>query len=488
MGRSEDRISCLPDSVLQSILAMMPLKSAIRTDVLSQKWRNLWKYSLSTATNLDFDGDFAHNLSAKEFVETVNRYLLMNESKKLETFHLVFCPFDLFASDIERWIRFATGKGVRYLDIDLSQGFRNPVDGEFTDGRVPFELPSSLFDCDSLIELSLSRCMLISPLNLRNFGGLQSLSISHSNINEEMLQSILTECSLLEILSLRSCQQLGAINITVPDLKLKRLTIGDCFISDLLEIDAPKLQSLHYFGRLCSETNFTNILSLEDASIYSIGRNSELDYTNLLTGLSHIQILTLCTATLVHLHQNEESFDDDLIELQNLQELQFLMTSMSDGYLTCFYTFFSICSSPFLEKLFIRLPIHVEDRNEEKYGVSVRLNPIGLDNFTFDHLKVIKVTNFKGSTNEMRMVSFLLQKAAALETLVLVLPFVKVGNGKERLVLRILRGQVLLLRKAAPSAQIILHEFGEDDGFNPTHVEIYNDYSCLPSIPSMVAG
>ena len=40
----------------------------------------------------------------------------------------------------------------------------------------------------------------------------------------------------------------------------------------------------------------------------------------------------------------EESFDDDLIELQNLQELQFLMTSMSDGYLTCFYTFFSICS------------------------------------------------------------------------------------------------------------------------------------------------
>ncbi|PKU78134.1 F-box protein [Dendrobium catenatum] len=369
MGRSEDRISCLPDSVLQSILAMMPLKSAIRTDVLSQKWRNLWKYSLSTATNLDFE----------------------------------------------------------------------------------------------------------------------SLSISHSNIDTEMLQSILTECSLLEILSLRSCQHLAVINITVPDLKLKRLTIGDCFISDLLEIDAPKLQSFHYFGRLCSETNFTNISSLEDASIYSIGRNSELDYTYLLTDLSHIQILTLCTATL-HLHQNEESFDDDLIELQNLQELQFLMTSMSDGYLTCFYTFFSICSSPFLEKLFIRLPIHVEDRNEEKYGVSVRLNPIGLDNFTFDHLKVIKVTNFKGSTNEMRMVSFLLQKAAVLETLVLVLPFVKVENGKERLVLRILRGQVLLLQKAAPSAQIILHEFGEDDGFNPTHVEIYNDYSCLPSIPSMVAG
>lgn len=117
------------------------------------------------------------------------------------------------------------------------------------------------------------------------------------------------------------------------------------------------------------------------------------------------------------------------------------------------------------------------------------VNPPSLDNITpFDHLKVIKVTNFKGSRNEMRLVGFLLQKAPILETLVLVLPSVEEKNGRERLILRILRGQVSLLRKVSPTVQIILHEVGEDDGLNPTHMEIYDDYSCLPVIPSMVAG
>ncbi|XP_020593289.1 LOW QUALITY PROTEIN: F-box/LRR-repeat protein At3g26922-like [Phalaenopsis equestris] len=487
MGRAEDRISYLPDPVLQSILTMLPLKSAIRTDVLSKKWRNLWKYSLSTSTSLEFTEDFANNQSAKDFVDTVNRYLSQNDSKKLERFRIFFCPFDLFASEIVCWISFATGKGVRYLDIELSQGFRNPADGEFTDGRSLFELPSSLFNCDSLTDLRVSRCFFFTPLNLSNFGGLQSLSISHSNINEEMLQSILTECSLLESLSLRNCQQLGVISITVPDLKLKRLTIGNCWSTDLLEINAPKLQSFHFFWKVGIETNLSNLFSLEDAAIYSIGGNSEPDYMDLLSGLSHVQTLTLCKAALVHLNLSEENYVDFQIELQNLHELQFVMTSMTDEDLTCFCTFFYICSSPFLDKLFILLPTHIDDPNEEKYGVHV-LNPLSLDDLSFDHLKMIKVTNFKGSRNEMRLVSFLLQKAAILETIVLVLPAVQEGNGKERLVLRFLRGQVLLLRKASPCAQIILHEFGEDDGLNPTHVEIYNDYSCLPVIPCMVAG
>ncbi|XP_020593285.1 uncharacterized protein LOC110033591 [Phalaenopsis equestris] len=300
-----------------------------------------------------------------------------------------------------------------------------------------------------------------------------------------MLQSILTECSLLESLSLRNCQQLDVISVTVPDLKLKRLTIGDCWSAELLEIHAPKLQSFHFFGRLCIETILSNLFSLEDAAIYSIDRNSEPDYMYLLSSFSHVQTLTLFTAALVHLNLSEEDYVDFQIELQNLHELQFVMTSMTDEDLTCF-CFYS-CLSPFLEKLFILLPTHIDDPNEEKYWVRV-LNPLSPDDISFDHLKMIKVTNFKGSRNEMRLVSFLLQKAAILETMVLVLPAVKEGNGKERLVLRILRGQVLLLGKASPCAQIILHEFGEDDGLNPTHVEVYNDDSWLPVIPCMVTG
>ncbi|KAH0470047.1 hypothetical protein IEQ34_001605 [Dendrobium chrysotoxum] len=488
MGRGEDRISCLPESVLQSILTMMPLKSAIRTDVLSKKWRNLWKYSLSTATELDFGQDLVNNLSAIEFVETVNRYLSLHVCKKLERFHVFFSPFDLFASDIQRWISYAIGKGVRYLDIDLSQGFKYKKFGEFTHGRSPFELPSSLFDCDSLIDLSLCCCNFNTPLNLSHFGGLQSLSLSHSNISEEMLQSFLTVCSLLESLSLRSCQQLGAISIMVPNLKLKRLIIRDCRSVDLLVINAPKLQSFHYFGRLCIQTQFLNISSLKDASICSnirYWRNmsllSDILYVlnrrnvSILSDLLHVQILTLCSGALMHLNEFEGNLDIDLpLKYQNLRELQLLMNSMTNEDLTCFYKFFYLCSFPFVEKLCIQLPKHIDYPNEEKYGGWMSLKC----NTTFDRLKVIKITNFKGSSNEMSLVSSLLQKAAVLETLVLVIRPAKESNGEGILDWRILKGEVLLLQKASPTAQIILHEFGEDDdGLNSTHLEIYNYYN-----------
>ncbi|KAI0529667.1 hypothetical protein KFK09_002221 [Dendrobium nobile] len=475
MGRGEDRISNLPESVLKSIITMMPLKSAIRTDVLSKKWRNLWKYSLSTATALDFADDLANNLSATDFVETVNRYLSLHVSKKLERFHLFFSPFDLFASDIERWISYAIGKGVRYLDIDLSQG-------EFSHGRSPFELPSSLFDCDTLIDLSLRCCNFKTPLNFSNFGGLQSLSLSHSNISEEILQSILTECSLLQSLSLRSCQQLGAISITVPNLKLKRLIIRDCQSANLLEINSPKLQSFHYFGRLCIQTNFLNISSLKYASICSnirYWRNmsllSDILYVlnrrnvSILSDLLHLQILTLCSGALMHLNEFEGNLDIDLpLKYQNLRELQLLMNSMTNEDLTCFYKFFYLCSFPFLEKLCIQLPKHIDYPNEEKYGGCMSLKC----NTTFDRLKLIKITNLKGSSNEMSLVSSLLQKAAVLEALVLVIrpgSSGKKSKGEGILDWRILKGEVLLLQKASPTAQIILHEFGEDDdGLNST--------------------
>ncbi|KAL0928055.1 hypothetical protein M5K25_002291 [Dendrobium thyrsiflorum] len=478
MGRGEDRISYLPESVLQSILTLMPLKSAIRTDILSKKWRNLWKYSLSTATALDFGEDFSNNLSAIEFVETVNRYLSLHVCTKLERFHLFFSPFDLFVSDIERWIRFAIGKGVRYLDIDLSRG-----------GRSAFELPSSLFDSDSLIDLSLCCCNFNNTRsNLSNFGGLQSLSLSHSNISEEMLQRILTECSLLESLSLRSCQQLGAIRIKVPNLSLKRFIIRDCRSVDLLEINTPKLQSFHYFGRLCIQTKFLNISSLQDASICSnirYWRNmsllSDILYVlnrrnmSILSDLLHVQILTLCSGVLMHLNEFEGNLDIDLpLKYQNLRELQLLMSSMTNEDLTCFYKFFYLCSFPFVEKLCIQLPKHIDYPNEEKYGGSMSSKC----NTSFDRLKVIKITNFKGRSNEMSLVSSLLQKASDLETLVLVIRPDKESNGEGILDWKILKGEVLLLQKASPTAQIFLHEVGEDDdGLNSTHLDISNYYN-----------
>ncbi|KAG0470921.1 hypothetical protein HPP92_017621 [Vanilla planifolia] len=494
MGKGEDRISDLPDPILQLILTLMPLKSAIRTDVLSKRWRNLWQYSLSWATGLEFGEDFASSQSAKEFVRTVNRYLQLNQSKKLIRFQVFFCPFDLFANDIETWINYAASKRVEHLDIDLSQGFKSPDDCEFYDGRSPFELPASMLDCCSLIDLSLSRCDFGIPLNLSNFGGLQSLSLSYSNINEQMLQNFLANCPLLENLCLIKCEQLEVISILLPGLKLKKLTIGFCHSADLLEIDAPKLQSLHYFGKLCSENSFLNISSLEEVSIYPVNpmfRNLQMDYSAILSDLSHVQILNLSSTILVDMSLAGDFGDGQQLQLLNLQELQLLFDSLTHEDLGSFYLFLNTCASPLLEKLFIHLPAYIEDPNERRHEFVAMLNPQDVK-ITLSNLKVIKLTNFIGTTIEMKLVSFLLDKATVLESLTLVLPQtsnINKGNGKERLVLSILRGRVLLLARKSAVARIIVHEFGEDEGINPTYKDIHKYYkSDLPNIPCMLAG
>lgn len=40
---SEDRISALPDAVLQHVLDFLPAQDAVRTCVLAQRWRHLWR-------------------------------------------------------------------------------------------------------------------------------------------------------------------------------------------------------------------------------------------------------------------------------------------------------------------------------------------------------------------------------------------------------------------------------------------------------------
>jgi len=41
-AQEEDRISALPEDLRLRILALLPLKSAIRTGALSTRWRALW--------------------------------------------------------------------------------------------------------------------------------------------------------------------------------------------------------------------------------------------------------------------------------------------------------------------------------------------------------------------------------------------------------------------------------------------------------------
>lgn len=107
-----------------------------------------------SATPIDLSFEFSGNQTPEEFVIRVNKYLQLHEShKKINKFRVFFCAFEKFLADIEKWIAFATSRGVEELDLDFSVGYE-PYNG-FTNGGKSFKLPDFLFHCKSLTYLSL---------------------------------------------------------------------------------------------------------------------------------------------------------------------------------------------------------------------------------------------------------------------------------------------------------------------------------------------
>ncbi|XP_010932063.1 F-box/FBD/LRR-repeat protein At1g13570 [Elaeis guineensis] len=452
-------------------------------DPILQSFQSLW----ISATNIDFGPELSSSRTPEEFVASVNHVLQNHKGKKLNRFRLFFCPLDMFLPDIENWIAFAVAKGVEELELDLSMG-SDPLTGELTNGGHPLKLPDCLFKCKSLTNLSLSHCDFCPPPDFSGFNGLQSLSLSYVSIADDMLHFMVANCPLLDSLSLKSCQNLNSIKVSGEDIQIQRLTVIQCWDAWEMEVRAPRLRSFIYYGEHIFGDSSLNIPSLEDAFISSIDMERtepEHDYIKLLFDLSHVKILTVCTATLMRFTIYEEFLPEDLpVLLPNLRELQLLIDLFRSEELAYIYGFFRLCQTPFIEKLFIQLPKGPEDPQE------IRSVPEPSD-ITFNHLKAIKLSNFKGGMSEMRLVRFLLERAVVLETMVLVAPpkadlkesinheqynSASEAISQDNVDLMVLRGQLSLLPKTS-RANIVLCEYLEDDkALAPKHTEYFTDF------------
>ncbi|KAJ3709079.1 hypothetical protein LUZ61_012784 [Rhynchospora tenuis] len=461
MGKGEDRISNLPIEILHFILCLMPLKYAIRTSTLSKRWRHLWQINLISATTLQFGEDFSCNQSPKQFVTTLDRYLQLHGDRNLHKFGILFSPFDVFFPNFEKWVHTVVEKGVKELEIDLSQGILDNMDG-----RMSFVINNSLFNGNSLTNLILSRCNFSDPLDSANFVGLTSLSLDHVNLTDEILTNILDNCVSLEIVCLKRCYRLNMVKFVGDKLKLRKLVMVDFSVQDM-EISAPHLESFVNHSSLPFGDGFYNVSNINDAYICSDGWAAGYyePFETTLAQLSHIKVLTIssvCVATLLWEGTTSEGYP---LELSNLQELQLVFDHLDDEPIFYLFTFFSVCPSPFLEKLFIKLT-----NNFEKDDTFLMTDE---PDVVFENLSWIKITNFGGSPSELKMVKFLLKKAVMLESIFIVLiDQCDISNNSSSL--KIIQGQLAVIPKASKDARIVIcGPLDSDRTINPTHTTLY---------------
>ncbi|XP_058089656.1 putative FBD-associated F-box protein At1g61330 isoform X2 [Magnolia sinica] len=478
MEKSDDKISELPEAVLHHILSLMPMKSATRTSILSRRWRDHWKYFSSYTKTLDFGEEFASVQTDEEFTTTVDLYIQQHKGNKMETFRLFFEPGNRYRSDTEKWIEFATMSGVTELDLNFRH--YNEYYIGFPEASVPckpFNLPHCLFNCDSLIHLNLALCDFNCPLNFNGLQALKTLHLRRVHLTSEMLESVVSNCLLLEELNLRECFSLDYIKVSGPNLRLKILIVV-ARGSPKIEISAPNLQSFHYCGALFYGHSFANFSQLVDVILYSRGyqhKKPEHDYIQILKELAHVKVLTVCNEPLkqiaISAKEKYHTWEELPITFDNLQELQLLLTSTSDKSLSDLYTFFANCFFPSLEKLFIQ--VQAIEAIEYFDNIAVKET----SECIFDKLKLIKITGIMGHRNEMRLVKFLLEKATVLEALILIGQKDSFLQSKFTQIqpLMLLHDQLLSLPKTSLDARIVLCEQSDDDNnLWPTHTEAYS--------------
>ncbi|KAJ9709498.1 hypothetical protein PVL29_001127 [Vitis rotundifolia] len=192
-----DLISNLPLSIIESILVRLPIREAVRTSILSSKWRYRW----SGITDLVFEDDlFLLNDKLKKFITQV---LLLHAGPihkfQITTSNLRICP------DIDQWILFLSRNDVKEILLELGE-------------CEWFTVPSCLFSCQKLTRLELVRCELHPPLTFKGFLHLKILNLHQVSITCEAIQSLVSSCPLLECLSLSYFDCL-ALNISAPNLK-----------------------------------------------------------------------------------------------------------------------------------------------------------------------------------------------------------------------------------------------------------------------------
>lgn len=222
-----DLISDLPQSIVESILVQLPIRDAIRTSVLSRKWRYRW----ASITQLTFDDECAMNLSTDrnlvegKLVRFITRALFLHQGPihmfSLTSASLQSCP------DLDQWILFLSRHDVKQLVLRLGE-------------EEWLRVPSCLFNCAKLNHLELFRCELELPPEFKGFMFLKSLVLHQVLIPTDAIECLISSCPLLENLALSYFDSL-ALTIRAPLLKFLHLE-GE--FKDIFLENAPLLVEL----------------------------------------------------------------------------------------------------------------------------------------------------------------------------------------------------------------------------------------------------
>ncbi|KAF3437424.1 hypothetical protein FNV43_RR20177 [Rhamnella rubrinervis] len=376
-------INGLPDDILVRILCLRSLEEAIRTAILSRRWKNLWMNvpKLEISWRNDPYVFRPHEMSeVKAKVNFVNDVMKLHERTTASLEELTIClPLDSKYSDhINKWVAAVKRRQLR--------------------GVIKTAPPSSI------------GLYWLKDLYLRGVNVVDKVIeclFSNSPFIERFCLHYSQKLHKLEIadapnLKLIFCDHLEHFQISAPNLNAIMLSVRGCPVH--LNLYAPSLchaalRTVHSLMNICGYNMFDYLVKM-------LLQFCQVNKT-LTIGFTSDVAITIC-----------ETFDfsHQLPELSTVEHLQ-LNSSLFALY------------APFLQKLSIKV-MHIRDTVSSRHMELQCLDKDGAEKvkalanakwqyYSHQHLKEVELIDFIGSRNELEIVLFVLEIAALVETVVI---------------------------------------------------------------------
>ncbi|ESQ42218.1 hypothetical protein EUTSA_v10013502mg [Eutrema salsugineum] len=250
-----DLISNLPEALISQILSYLPTKEAVKTSVLSSRWKSLWLL----ISGLDLDSSEFPDYSA--FKSCLHKLKLSIRKTKNEQ------------SCVTRWVDSVATPKLEHLDVGYTYVCRKRLE----------VIPVSLFVCETLLYIKLNR-VLLGSFESVSLPRLKTLRLEKNTYaNGTCLESLISSCPVLEDLSIVRRLDDNLRVLRVHSQTLTCLSVGFDLARDYgfsfydwdslaLFIDAPRLKYMNLDEELSPNKTISNSGSLVKVNFVSVVR------------------------------------------------------------------------------------------------------------------------------------------------------------------------------------------------------------------------
>lgn len=251
-----DRISELPNALLNQILLHLPIVESVRTSVLSKRWEYVWlKVPVLDVKFNNFPP------WGQVFECFMDKFFKFNQGRmqklKLKYDHSMNTCSHRFVD----WIATAVDRETQHLDVESEMA---PSARDL--------MPQNMYKSKTLVSLKLAHVALENPELVVSLPCLKTMHLEHICYGDQdgvlIVEKLISGCPVLEELTVvRNCDDIEALphlRVRSQSLKILRLMFDWGMISTdfSVEIDAPGLSYLSFRDEQSEKSVVKNLTSL----------------------------------------------------------------------------------------------------------------------------------------------------------------------------------------------------------------------------------